>query len=114
MYQHCETYYRRPVVDILETEKEVILKAEMPGVQKEHINLEINQGELRISAKAPESKPETSDYLLEERLPANYFRLFSLGSEIDREKVAASFENGVLKLTLPKHEQSPAKKIMIN
>lgn len=114
MYQNCESYFRKPAVDILETEKEVVLKAEMPGVRKENIDLEIAEGELRITAKAPEGTSENSNYVLEERLPANYFRSFSISSEIDHEKVAASYENGILKLTLPKHEQSQAKKIMIN
>jgi HSP20 family protein len=90
--------------DIKETEKEYILEAELPGVNKENINLKIEEETLKISVNtSEEKKDERSNYIRRERRVGTYCRSFHLQG-IKEEEVSANYENGILKVILPKDD----------
>lgn len=103
-----------PLVNIQETDKEVILEAEMGGIQKEDVSVEIKQNELTISGrKKPDSAPKEYRLIHQERFPVEYRRAFVLGSEVSKENISAQYENGVLRIRVPKSEETQPKKISI-
>lgn len=101
-----------PPVDIYETQNEVILIADIPGVSKENLKLDIDNDELSI--KGPFLEKDTGgEKLLDECIYGEYYRTFAIGDAIDKEKIAAKLENGVLTLTFPKLEKVKPRKINI-
>ena len=90
--------------DIVDNGDKYELEADLPGFKKEDIKVHVDNGYLTISATRDEHRDEKNDkgeYVRRERSYGTFTRSFDI-SEIDEEKIAASFENGVLKLTLPK------------
>lgn len=102
-----------PYVNVRENEKEVTVQAEMPGLKKESISLEIEGDVLTIKGVYDEEIPQGYTALYRERVPFEYRRSFTLGNEIDRNKIRGVYENGLLNLTLPKMEKTEPKKILI-
>jgi HSP20 family protein len=102
-----------PPVDIYETDNDVILVADIPGVGKKNLTLDIDDDELTISGTFEEIKSD-GEKLIDECVYGEYRRTFTLGDIIDREKIAAKLEDGVLTLTLPKHEKTKPRKIEIS
>lgn len=96
-------------VDISENEKEYILEAELPGVKKDEINLEVNDDRLTIAVSKDEKTEEKKDnYLRRERRTSSMIRSFSL-ENVASDKITAKHENGILTLVLPKKEQVVVK-----
>jgi HSP20 family protein len=102
-----------PPVDIYETDNDVILIADIPGVGKKNLTLDVNDDELTIIGTF-EGVEGDGKKLIDECIYGEYRRTFTLGDMIDREKIAAKLENGVLTLTLPKHERTKPRKIEIS
>ncbi len=103
-----------PRVDVSETEKEYLVRAELPGFSEKEVNLEISDGRLRLSAEHEEEKEEKNEeYHLRERRTGRYVRTFSLPEDVDQEKIDAKMEHGVLTVSLPKREETKPKKIDI-
>ncbi|WP_040214831.1 heat shock protein Hsp18 [Clostridium polynesiense] len=103
-------------VDLKETEKEYIVEADLPGVEKENIQLDYNNGYLNISAKRDNFTEDKGDnYVRQERSYGELKRCFYIDN-IEEEKIEASFNNGVLNIKLPKleDEQNKGRKIDIN
>ncbi|GAE87966.1 Hsp20/alpha crystallin family protein [Acetivibrio straminisolvens] len=91
-------------VDISENDKEYILEADMPGIDKENINIEVNGDVLTISAKWDEQTEVKKDnYLRKERRASSMSRSFTL-ENVDSDRITAKHERGVLTLILPKKE----------
>lgn len=91
-------------VDISENEKEYILEAELPGVKKDEINLEVNDDRLTIAVNRDEKTEEKKDnYLRRERRTSSMIRSFSL-ENVASDKITAKHDNGILTLVLPKKE----------
>lgn len=102
----------RPAVDIFETNDGLTLIADLPGVSKEALQIDIDQGFLTIKADA---KSHLKGELLEQEfVHGNFYRQFQLPSEIDTEKIAAEMLNGVLTLKLPKAEEAKPRRIEIH
>lgn len=102
-----------PLTDIYETEDLYSLKIEMPGVKKENLDIVIDEKELRITAKT--DKTEDSDKIrYSEFSDRDFYRVFKIGYDIDRSRIDANLENGVLTLKLHKSEDVKPKKIAIN
>ncbi len=98
---------RSPVfsTDIKDEGDHYLLEAELPGFQKEDIDLDVNNGVLTISASHQESKEETRDnYLCRERRSGSFTRSFNLEG-IQEDGITASYQNGVLELKLPKQQE---------
>lgn len=95
--------YRKPFIDIAETDKEVIATVDMPGLNKEDIKINLTEDRLEISAetKQDEEKKEKG-YIYKERRSGSYYRSISLPSSIDSDNAKASYNNGVLEIKMPK------------
>lgn len=102
-----------PSVDIYETDNEYVLKADMPGVPKENIEITFNNNELEINGKIDEVYTSSDNLTYREFTLCNYNRKFLVSDKINAEAINASLENGVLTVTLPKREEAKPKKIEI-
>lgn len=102
-----------PPVDIFEDDERVTLFADLPGVAKEDLNLQIDKDTLQIYGKASRVATEPGAYTYTEFPAKDFYRAFTIGEEIDRDKITASVSNGVLKLILPKAERAKPRKIEI-
>lgn len=106
---------KMPNIDVVDRDKEIFVKAELPGFDKEDLDISIANNQLVIKAKAcEEEKEEEGDYLKQEIRTSEIYRSILLPAEVEDEKIKTSFRNGVLKLTIPKQEKSRRKKIKID
>ncbi|MBF0571714.1 MAG: Hsp20/alpha crystallin family protein [Candidatus Omnitrophica bacterium] len=105
----------RPPVDIYETDKEVVLCVEMPGVGKDTLNVEIQGSNLTINGiRKKDHIEEKYNAIYNERYTAvEYRREFQLNAEVDQHKITANYQNGVLKVTLVKSQEAQPQKIAI-
>lgn len=104
-----------PPVDIQETEEGYRLVAELPGLTKEDINITLENNVLRLSGERKFQKDVNKEnYHRIERTYGSFTRAFALPSQVNSEKVQASFENGLLTLLVPKAEQAKPRKISIS
>ncbi|NIS75450.1 MAG: Hsp20 family protein [Deltaproteobacteria bacterium] len=104
-----------PPVDIYETEAQVVVTAELAGVDKDNVSIEVKDGVLTIKGERKYQKEVDEEYFhLMEREYGSFKRSFSLPAKIDREKVSASFNGGVLEIILPKKEEVKPKQITID
>ncbi len=106
---------RHARVDVLEQNGEFKVLAELPGVKKEDIKVQIDGEQVSISAQTHlEKEAKEGDRVLHsERYYGKLARTFSLGTELDESRASAKFENGVLELTLPRKRAVAAKQITI-
>lgn len=105
---------RAMAIDIMEDEDKFLIEANLPGFKKKDVKISINNNQLLIEANREEKKEENKgSYCRCERYQGNYRRLLSLNDELDSEKISAKFEDGVLKLEIPKKAPSPSKEIKI-
>ena len=98
--------------DIKEHENSYDLTIDLPGVKKEDIKAELNDGYLTVSAESGTSKDEKDEngkYICRERYTGSYSRSFYVGDAVTEQDISAKFENGTLKLTVPKKEALPEK-----
>jgi HSP20 family molecular chaperone IbpA len=102
-----------PPVDIFEDKDAVTLIADLPGVGKENLQLQIDKDTLQIYGKVTKRSPAQPLSQYAEFPEKDYYRAFTIGEEIDQEKIEATINNGVLRLLLPKHERVKPKKIDI-
>jgi HSP20 family protein len=103
-----------PAVDIAETDNELVLKADVPGVKLEDINIEVENGTLSLSGNRSYSTEENKGgYHRQERFYGSFHRAFVLPETVDLEKVAAGYENGVLTITMPKKEIAKPRTIKV-
>ncbi len=105
-----------PAVDVAETEKAYEITAELPGMDEKNIEVNVANGGITIKGeKKEETEEKKKDYYVSERRYGSFERYFSLPEGVDADKIAASFKNGVLKVTLPKtaEAQKSAKKIEV-
>lgn len=102
-----------PVVDIFETEKELTLLADMPGVKANDLSIDINKGVLTLlgDVQSPEGKNEVDVW--REYRTGKYQREFQLSDIIDQSKIEAELKDGVLRLKLPKVEKAKPRKITV-
>ena len=103
-----------PAVDIVETEDELIVKADLPDVPLEDIDVRVENGTLLLKGERKFEK-EFADkgYHRIERSYGSFMRSFSVPSSVDTEKVSADYKNGVLTVTLPKKEAAKPKQVQV-
>jgi len=101
-------------VDIYEDADNVVIKAEIPGVNKEDISVSLTDDTVTISGKKTEEKKiEKENYYRKEIRTGSFSRSFTLPCAVDKEKVKATYKNGVLEIVLPKSEKEKAKEVKI-
>jgi len=103
-----------PRITIAETDAVAVLKAEMPGLIKENINVDVNDGVLSIRGKRADSAlPKEYTALYQERPACSYARNIAIGNLIETDRITAVYEQGILTLTMPKTEKVLPKKIAV-
>ena len=104
----------RPAVDFYEDANELVLKAELPGVNKEDLTLSLHEGVLSLAGERREEKSlENSEVHRSERFLGKFERRFTLPVPVEAAKVQASFKDGILTVTLPKAEEAKPKHIEV-
>lgn len=104
-----------PDIDLYEDQNEIVVKAELPGMTKDDIQISLNDNILTIKGeKKKEEEDEGKDYYRSERVYGAFVRSLALPAEINPDKVRATFRNGVLEIRLPKSEQAKKKEIKVN
>jgi HSP20 family protein len=105
--------FATPVVNIFETRDGYALEAEMPGVNKDGLEITLEGNEIAITGRrAPERV--SGETLFQERSPADYRRVFELDPAIDTSRISAKMEQGILTLALPKSERVQPRKITVS
>lgn len=108
----AEREYMAPEVNIFETNEGYVLEADMPGVNKEGLEVSVEGNQLTIIGRRPD-QGQAPDLLYRESAPADYRRAFELDPSIDTRKISAKIENGVLTIELPKAEKVKPRKIAV-
>ena len=102
-----------PNVDIFETDREIIMLADIPGVKAADLTIDLRDDILTLTGEVkPLNRPEEQDILKEYQV-GRYYRQFTLAEVIDQGKIDASLNDGVLRLTLPKVEQAVPRQITV-
>lgn len=103
-----------PAVDIIEGKDDLVLVADMPGVDEHSVEITLEKDILSIYGKVEPEIPDNHRLVLSEYGVGDYQRSFTISDEIDREKIEATVKNGVLRLTLPKAEKAKTRKIPVS
>ena len=104
-----------PAVDIYETEHELVVKADLPEVDPQDLDIRVENNILTLRGERKfESKVTEDKYLRVERTYGSFSRSFSLANTVNSEAIKADYKNGVLTLSIPKREEAKPKQIKIN
>ncbi|HXN51295.1 MAG TPA: Hsp20/alpha crystallin family protein [Candidatus Acidoferrum sp.] len=104
-----------PAVDIFETENELVVKADLPDVNPQDLDIRVENNVLTIRGERKfETKVHEDDYLRIERAYGSFSRSFSLANSVKSDAIKADYQNGVLTLSLPKTEEAKPKQIKVN
>ena len=108
------TYTWTPPVDIYETDEALVFQAELPGISKDEVSIEIHQNTLILRGERKHTAEVPADrYHRSERTYGTFQRSFVLPTIVDQEKVQATYHEGVLELHLPKRETAKPRRIAI-
>jgi HSP20 family protein len=104
---------RAPETDVMETEREIRVITEMPGLKRENIEVDVENNVLTIRGEKREERTEGEDgrFHLSERRYGTFSRSFVLPSSVDSDNIQASFEDGVLRVSIPKSERARKRRI---
>jgi HSP20 family protein len=102
-----------PVTDIHETPNALMVTMEMPGVEKKNIDINLEKNILAVTGNIDFSTYDNMEPLYTEYNVGNYARRFTISSKIDRDGISATMEDGVLTITLPKHEEATTRQIKV-
>ena len=103
-----------PAVDIVETDNEIVLKADLPGIDPKDVDIQVHDGTLTLRGERKfESDVKEDDCRRIERVYGSFVRSFSLPQTVDSEHVSANYRNGVLELKLPKRLEAKPKQIKV-
>lgn len=104
-----------PVVDVYETDESIVVKAEVPGVDKKDISVDINNGVLTVKGERKHEEEVKEDrFYRKERVYGKFERGFRLPEGTDYDKINADFKDGILTVTVPKVEEKKPKQISIH
>jgi len=103
-----------PAVDVTETKSEIVVNAEIPGMEAKDIDISLNEGTLTIRGEKKQEKEEKEEaYHLIERRYGTFTRSIPLPKEVDGNRARAFYKNGVLKVRLPKSGEAEKKEVKI-
>jgi HSP20 family protein len=107
------TWY--PAVDVLESKDSYLVRAELPGMKKEDIKVEVKDGTLTISGESKSEKPaEGVEYRHVERVSTKFWRSFSLPEIAKQDGIEAAYKDGILEIRVPKAEEAKPRQIEIS
>lgn len=102
-----------PAVDVYEDEQGITLKADLPGVSKENLNVRVEADQLSIEGRVALGESAQLEPVYGEVRVAHYRRVFALGRDLDTSKIDAGIRNGVLTLRIPKAEQAKPRRVEV-
>lgn len=103
-----------PLVDVIDKKDSIIVKAELPGIDKKDVKIFLSENTLTIRGERKEEKEiNKENYYCCERAFGSYSRTIALPTEVDKNKTKASYKNGILEIVLPKAEEVKPKEIEI-
>ena len=103
-----------PAVDIVESDDEIVLKADLPGLDPADVDIQVQNGTLTLKGERKfTSDVKEDDYRRVERVYGSFLRSFSLPQTVDPDKVEADYRNGVLEVRLPKRPEAKPKQIKV-
>jgi HSP20 family molecular chaperone IbpA len=102
-----------PALDIHETPEGLVLEADLPGVAQEQLSVQVKDNVLEIYGKVSWPVPEGAQLIYEEMRQGDFYRSFILSDEVDTERIVADFNQGVLRLNLPRAAQTKPRKIEV-
>jgi len=103
-----------PAVDIYETEGEIVVKAELPGIERKDIALHLENNVLTLRGERRfEKETKEENYHRIERAYGDFSRAFSIPATVDEERIRADYRDGILRIALPKKDQAKPKQIKI-
>jgi HSP20 family protein len=103
-----------PAVDIYETEHDIVLKAELPEVKQENIDIRLENNTLTLKGERKfEKETKEENYHRMERRYGSFSRSFTLPSTVDQDKIKAEYKDGILTVTLPKKDEVKPKQIKV-
>jgi HSP20 family protein len=103
-----------PAVDVLESQDGYVIRAELPGMSREDIKVEVKDGTLVLSGERKSEKPaEGVKYRRAERVAAKFWRSFSLPETVKQEGIEASYKDGMLEIRVPKAEAAKPRQIEV-
>ena len=102
-----------PAVDIFESEEEITLLADMPGVPSDGVTIDLHNDELKVTGEVETQGSKNETYLLREYETGRFHRQFTLSDRIDQDKIGASMKDGVLRLVLPKVQKAKPRRIEV-
>ena len=104
----------QPALDVKETDKEFVVRMDLPGLQKKDIHLSVDNNVLTIRGERKrEEEEKDANYYCSERFYGTFQRSLTLPTEIDQDNIKAEYKNGVLTITLPKTEEAKARVVEI-
>jgi len=104
-----------PAVDILETDHEITIKAELPGVEAKDVSISLDNNVLTLKGeRRTEKEIRKENYHRMERACGSFHRSFAIPAFVDSENVKAEFRNGLLTITLPKKDSAKGRSIEVN
>ncbi len=103
-----------PPVDIMEKEKEIILKMDLPEMDQAEIDIKVEENTLIVQGERRFLKEAEETYLQIERPYGTFQRTFNIPRMVDQEKIKASYKNGVLRISLPKKDEAYPKQIAVD
>jgi HSP20 family protein len=105
---------RTPAVDVFEEKDDIVVKAEIPGMEKDNIQVNLTDHTLTIKGeKKKEEEVKEENYYRSERSYGSFLRTLELPRDVHADKVKATFKNGVLEVRMPKTEEAKAKEIKV-
>lgn len=105
----------KPVVDIFDKDDAIVIHAELPGVKKEDVAIEVKDNVLTLGGERSESKEIKEDkYYRKERTFGSFHRAFSLPAAINPDTIKATFRDGILEIEIPKPEEQKPKQVKIS
>ncbi len=103
-----------PSMDVFEEGEDIVVKAELPGIKKEDIDIRLTDGMITISGeKKKEDEIKRKDYYKWERSYGSFCRSFELPAEVEKDKVKSTFKDGVLEIRMPKSKEAIQKEVKI-
>ena len=109
-----EMELRPPTVDVFEEKDDIVVKAELPGIEKDNIDVNLTDRTLTIKGeKKKEEDIKEENYYRAERSYGSFLRTLELPNEVRAEKVKATFNNGILEVRMPKTEEAKAKEVKV-
>jgi HSP20 family molecular chaperone IbpA len=108
-----ERFICTPPIDIFETAEGLVLRADLPGVTAETLELRVQDNKLSLFARVPETQPPGARLVHQEYRPGDFVRSFILSEDVDHERISARLMNGVLEVVLPRAPQGSPRKIEV-